>query len=984
MLKRYSVVNILISVLTLAGLCQGQDIAAFAGQDLHLAAGGMTVYQSPGGSDEHLLVFNADFSMSIGANQLSSDAAVVWIKTVSQDYRGGRHLDHNAQIYLEGNVTLTQGGSALTTKLSQLVIQQGHALVARFLITGQVFATADTRNVAPISDLATLPLYQNAIAALMPVKAEPQIAPEALVPQLATEKQPAGAGEEPLAEPVVPPAVAQVQFEYPVYLSAVGGGRPQIENSSSQDGEVTTVTGRFYLWQKQDEMGSLLEFQADNAVIFHGSERFSPSDSPGQGVMASGDVDAVYFQGNIVLLENGRTIRADEIYYDFNRKQCLAVNAEMRNFDERRGLPVYLRAVELRQVSENTFNADQVVLTSSEFYIPQVALNASKLVLIDTTGVDARSGKKVKDSSYDATLYDVDMQLDQRTVFSWPKIRTNLQRPDIPLKKLRVGRDSDFGTSVETRWHPYRLLGRKQPDGIDSTLALDYFGKRGTGAGLEVEYKKPNYSGDVIAYVLNDRGEDDLGRTSDRQDLEPDENLRGRFKFQHRHYLPYDWQAIAEMSYSSDQHFLEWFYESEFDVGKEQETLLYLKRLKDNWAFSILNKIRINDYAAKLEELPTVEFHLKGQSFGDDKLTFYSDSQVSRFRQRLAVDDTSSDPEQFFAFASTRNEVDMPFAWNTIKMVPFVANTYAYEDQKGYYTDVDNGAVGLEKSVWVNEVGLRAATMFFKQDQFIRSRLLDINGIRHIVKPHLEVVFYDHSDESAEMRNIVNVGLAQRWQSRRGPKEKLHNFDWMRLNVDATWVDHDRDSTVGPTHLIWNNPAIPIAMRRSPSTVGALRDSITADYTWRLSDTSMLLSDIHYDTRSGFIHQFNIGMSRYIHPDISYYIANRYLREVVVSNTTDNIYEKGSNSVVAAITYSLNPRYTAILSQEYNFDYGQSVRSELTILRRYHRMYYGLTYTMDATRDRQSIVFSVWPQGIKDLAFGERKFVGLIDQPRED
>ena len=212
---------------------------------------------------------------------------------------------------------------------------------------------------------------------------------------------------------------------------------------------------------------------------------------------------------------------------------------------------------------------------------------------------------------------------------------------------------------------------------------------------MEVEYEKNNYSGNVIGYVINDRGTDDLGRTSDRKDLEPDDNLRGRFRFQHRHYLPYDWQAIAEISYASDQHFLEWLYESEFDVGKEQETLLYLKRLKDNWAFSILNKVRINDFAAKLEELPTVEFHLKGESFGGDRFTFYSDSQVSRFRQRLAVGDISGDPEQFFAFASTRNEIDMPFSWNTIKIVPFAANTYAFEDQKGYYTNLDGSTGSL-------------------------------------------------------------------------------------------------------------------------------------------------------------------------------------------------------------------------------------------------------------------------------------------------
>jgi len=606
------------------------------------------------------------------------------------------------------------------------------------------------------------------------------------------------------------------------------------------------------------------------------------------------------------------------------------------------------------------------------------------MVLIDTTGVDARSGKKVADSSYDATLYDVDMQLDERTIFSWPKIRTNFQRPDVPLKRLEAGRDSDLGTTVESRWHLYRLLGRQEPEGVDGTLALDFFGKRGIGVGADIEYEKPDYHGRVLGYVMNDRGSDDLGRANSRKNIESKESVRGRFKFQHRHYLPYDWQATAEVSYSSDAHFLEWFYESEFDVGKEQETLLYLKRLKDNWAFSILNKVRLNDFDAKLEELPTVEFHLKGQSFADDKLTFYSDSQVSRYRQRLAAGSTSTASQQFFAFASTRNEVDMPFAWNTIKMVPFVANTYGYEDDREYYTELDGSGVNPEQSVWVNEIGLRAATMFFKQNQFVRSRLLDINGIRHIIKPHVEAVYYDHSDKSAAMRNIVNVGLAQRWQSRRGPKEKLYNFDWMRLNIDTTWVDHDMDSSVGPTHLLWNNPAIPIVMRRNTSMIGALRDSVTADYEWRISDTSMLLSDIHYDTKSGFIHQFNIGISRYIHPDISYYVASRYLREVVVSSPADNIYEKGSNSVVAAITYALNPRYTAILSQEYNFDYGENIRSELTVLRRYHRMYYGLTYAVDETRDRQSIIFSVWPQGVKELAFGERKFVGLIDQPRED
>jgi predicted Abi (CAAX) family protease len=32
---------------------------------------------------------------------------------------------------------------------------------------------------------------------------------------------------------------------------------------------------------------------------------------------------------------------------------------------------------------------------------------------------------------------------------------------------------------------------------------------------------------------------------------------------------------------------------------------------------------------------------------------------------------------------------------------------------------------------------------------------------------------------------------------------------------------------------------------------------------------------------------------------------------------------------------------------------------------------------VDDTRDRSSVVLSVWPQGVKELAMGNRKFVGI-------
>ena len=171
-------------------------------------------------------------------------------------------------------------------------------------------------------------------------------------------------------------------------------------------------------------------------------------------------------------------------------------------------------------------------------------------------------------------------------------------------------------------------------------------------------------------------------------------------------------------------------------------------------------------------------------------------------------------------------------------------------------------------------------------------------------------------------------------------------------------------------------------MRRTSNLFGLVRDSVNADYIWRLSDTTAVLSDLNYDIRSGVVQQFDIGMTRYVYPDVSLYLGSRYLRPIIVS--APGVFEQGSNSVVAAITYALSSRYTATFSQEYNFDYGKSVRSEVTIMRRYHRMYYGLTFATDESLKRQSVMFSVWPQGVKELALGRRRYAGVSEMMTDD
>ena len=1008
---------------------ENQEAEAFVGQDLHLQGRELMSYQIKTGwveakdsgkhllkgTGKHILVFREGFSMSVEANEFSSDKAVVWLE--STEIQSGGKAVYKTMVYLQGNVSIERAKAAQIVDLSETVIEKGEAMLVRFDVSGEIFVTADKREIA---DPRGLPLYAEAFDAVAGVepdftghKVPGYLLPVRPVPELPAEKvQPEKASEEVVItkppEKVSKPEEKKPQFRYPINLSPVGEVMPDIE--WDEKAKIGTWIGRLYLWQKQDERGGLLEFQADNAVIFlspvaRGSslekelspgtkenvEKKSKLNSVASGVKESErdsyeDIlaSAIYVCGDVVMTEGQRTIRADEMYYDFEGKRGIAINAVMRNFAVSEGIPVYVRAAKLKRLAENEFAADNATLTTSEFYLPQLSVNASKIIITDTTTIDEQEGR-VSKSSYDAQMYDVSFKMYDTTIFSWPYVRSNLERPDIPIRSAHTGYDSDWGALLETRWYLARLLGLQEPEGTDSTFELDYYSKRGIGGGVEIDYEREEYFGRLLGYVIHDSGEDRLGRAANRRNLKPPRELRGRFSWRHRHFLPYDWQLTTGIDYESDKHFVESYYRNEFMVGLERETYIHLKRIEDNWGLSFLGKVRINDFVNKLEELPTAEFHWTGQSFLDDKLTFYSDTQFSQFRQRFASDRTPTGPEDFFTFMATRNEVDMPMTIGKVKVVPFVAGTVAYEDGLGFYTELDGGTTSKEDNVSFGEGGVRITTQpYWKVFPDVKSRLWDLNQLRHIISPYMTLVGYMESDSVIEQRDSATVGISQRLQTKRGSGEKQRTVDWMRLDMDVTLVSDSADVSEGgpgPDRFIWNKPFIPLVNRisrrvpqqdrRSSDIFGPRRNYLGADYIWRLSDTTAILSDMNYDMQSGVVQQLNVGFSHMRWPNLSYYIGSRYLKRLKVLD------EVGSNAFIFALTYVLDPRYTVVFSQQYDFDYGANIRRDITLIRRYHRVYCGLTFRTDESLDKQSIVFSIWPQGVPELAIGQRQYMGL-------
>ncbi len=932
-------------------------------QDLHLTTSDLLRQKSEAG--QHLLICRDGFGVTIAGVELAADNAVARIRSVEvrkQDDAISRYL---VEIYLDNSIRQTQADALMDASVEVTAIRRGRAVVLRFGLEGELFVTAERSETGSPQGLL---LYRQALEAFE-------------ISSPVTDPEPPARPEGGAIRPgQIRPGTGQTLSWAPLTDAPL-----MIEMTKADDVEVTTIMGRLYAWwQQQDEQGTVstvYELEADHLVLW----RYSTSTDQGGSDLTPGQrqgVGEIYVSGDIHLRHGQRTITANELYYDFRHQRGLIDDAAVRTFDPVRNIPIYVRADQLRQVAANEFEGQGVTVTTSEFHTPQISATAEKVHVIDTASQARPDDTESADFGFEAKMEGVRFKYYDMTVFALPSLRPNLQRPDVPIRSVRVGRSRTYGESIETQWFLSRILGLREPEGTDSTLSVDYYSKRGLGGGVDIDYEREDYFGQFMGYVIDDDGPDRLSRT--QREVEVSKDTRGRLKAQHRHFLPFGWQLTAEASYLSDRNFLQQYYRNEFNVGKEQETLLHLKRIEDNWGLSLLGKARMNDFLDKVEEVPTAEFHWTGQSFWQDRLTFYSDNQISRYRYLYNNEEPSTGSEEFFTYTMTRNEVDMPLSVGRTKVVPFVAGTFGYEDGQGFQSALGDSPVEPQDTVWIGEGGVRmTAPSYWRVYPGVQSRLWDLNQLRHVISPQLTAVAYTHGDEVEQQRDILDLGIYQRWQTKRGPMgpEGQRTVDWLKLNLDFVWVDDSADADVGPDQILWNQPFIPLANRsgsvlppqdrRATGMYGPRRNYISADAALRLTDTTSVLGDLYYDMQSGVFSQVDVGFSRLCWPNLSYYIGSRYLRRVVSGQ------ERGSNAVVLAATYVIDPRYTAVFLQQYDFDYGESIRSDITLIRRYHRMNLAMTLSADESLDEQSFVLSLWPQGVPELALGLRRYVDV-------
>lgn len=936
---------------------------AVSDADVEMRARYVRQWRQDGGT--LVLVFNSNFQMNFGPRHMSASNAVVWIDPARSDLDGRKYYQFT--VYLSENAEVREAGGTTT--------QDNVLLISNLRTRGRIVKQHDAHAPQAEPDNA---LYQRAVL------------DRALIEQAA--EQPATAAAEAAPQITRGSEIADPRKKRPprrINYELTGG----VNSATTAAGELVYYSiGRAYFSQAGAPDSPVLEIQADACVVFPaegaaggflgsaadldgdarspsagGPTSTAPAAPPDAPPAADGrqrderlPIRGVYLEGDVILSAGDRFIRADRLYYDFELDRALILDAVLRADIPERGIPLYIRAAEVRQLSAREYAAEGAKLTTSEFFTPHYHIGAERVYLRDNTARDA-SGDAAGPIAGTYEVRNSTFNVGGVPFLFWPYSRGNFETSETTLRRFRLFHSDEFGASVETAWHLFNLLGLQTPEGFDATLELNYYGKRGPAAAVNVDYEREKYFGLWRSFYVHDNGEDNLGPLREN---EPSTENRGRLTWRHRQFLPNDWDLQLELSYVSDPNFLETYEESEWFEGKEQETLAYLKRVRGAEAISLLVNWRLLDFVTQTEHLPELAYRRIGDVL--DPVVLYHESRVGSVRYR-------PDDRQFFdnrrfdnrgatdlTFrGDARQEAEIPLKLGSVNVVPFGSVRGSYWDGQ----PLDEG--GLWRGL--GAVGVRGGTSLSRVYDDVQSQLFDLNRIRHIIKPDYAFWYsgtstrselitpFDYGIETIDGFYGATVGLRQTWQTKRGPPDKLRTVDLLTFNLELGafgGVDGRENES--------NGYASPLRPENSRP-----RNYIAGEAIYRLSDTTSLLYDFNVDLTDWAFDRHNLSLAVERLPRLAYVLGIRHAGDIDLT------------LVGGGWNYKLNEKHISAVRAWYDLDSGRLGEYTLSYIRKLPRWYFATNFEYSEVDDDFTLSISLWPEGIPEWALGSRRFSGV-------
>jgi hypothetical protein len=536
------------------------------------------------------------------------------------------------------------------------------------------------------------------------------------------------------------------------------------------------------------------------------------------------------------------------------------------------------------------------------------------------------------------------LRIEEVPVFYFPYVRGNINDPLGPLESFSFSQNRIFGTSILTGWDVFNLAGMTPPAGARWRLNLDYLSRRGPAAGTTFDYATKDFFGlpsltteHVRAWGIHDTGTDILGGNRGEYDNHPE--WRGWLQWQQNvQELPHGFVFQSQLSALSDKNFLEQYFENVFNNDVNQNTYAYLKQQEGNWAWTLFAEARIRNWVNETNYLPRADGYLIGQSFFD---IFTYNVQGSAAYTQLKATDVPPPPFS----ATTQNtdtgrldlwqELSLPFTLGPFRVVP-----YGVLDLSGYNNDLLGDSTGRV----LGGGGVRASIPFSRLYPEVQSELLNLKGLNHKILfsanfydvesnvpywqlPQLDRINDDASDQSVrdmkprdpsllpggagillatsplydpqllairrlvedridtrDSMEVLQMGVRQRLQTKRGYPGMEHIVDWMTLDLTASYFPQK-----------WRD------------NFGESFGFLEYDWTWNIGDRTALVSSGWVDPIDNGARVFNFGAFFNRNDRTNFYIGYR------------DIEPLDSKAITSSMTYVFSPKYAVTSIASYDF-----------------------------------------------------------------
>lgn len=414
-------------------------------------------------------------------------------------------------------------------------------------------------------------------------------------------------------------------------------------------------------------------------------------------------------------------------------------------------------------------------------------------------------------------------------IFYWPVVFGD-SAPRSGSISIRPGYSGDWGA--------YLLLSRtwQVSREIETTVQVDVRSKNGLALGNETQIRKPYSTTDVTVYGMRDG---DPPETSDGYNRRFDvQDWRGRAHLYHQQELDRQLTLRANVDYLSDIDMLEDWFKSEYERDPQPRTFADVVYDAPRFSLSLGARPRINDFYTVVEDLPELRLEMPRQALVDGVPLLYQSTTTAGYYKMdwrefdLERDDTFAldeltDPQDYDSLRfDTLHLLYLPFAVaREIQVVPragvrlthygdssempvgpadlealfAVDNPDDPRNQTVITADYDDEGGSLTRLA--GELGVEVSTKFYRVWPDLTHETLNLDGLRHIVKPYVNytfapdptedrenLYFFDEVDRLAE-QNFVRVGVDQRLQTRR--HQRIYTLARIQSYADFHFSDAD-------------------------------------------------------------------------------------------------------------------------------------------------------------------------------------------------